>query len=61
MLLAALADELGVRVVGRPRLAALAARDREPLLGQVGAREVVREVRGGEDQVPSASESMECA
>ena len=48
--LAAIADEIGVRVVGRPRLRALAARDREPLLRQVRAGEMVGEVRGREDQ-----------
>ena len=48
--LAALSDQVGVRVVGRPRLGALAADDAEPLLGQVRAGKVVGEVGGREDQ-----------
>ena len=57
--LAALADQIGVRIIGRPRLAALAARDREPLLRQVRAREVVGEVGGREDQRAVVQRSTE--
>lgn len=48
--LATIADEIGVRVNGRAWLRALAARDREPLLCQMRAREMIRQVRGREDQ-----------
>ena len=51
VLVAAAADEVGVRVIGRPRLAPLPARDGQPLLGQVRAREVVGQVGGGEDDL----------
>ena len=48
--LAALANELGVRIVGRPRLGALAADDPQPLLREVRARKMVGQVGGREDQ-----------
>ena len=48
--LAPLADELGVRIVGRPRLRALAAGDSEPLLRQMRAGKVIGEIGGREDQ-----------
>jgi len=47
---AACADQLGVGVVDWPGLSALAAHDRQPLLGQVRAGEVARQVGGGEYQ-----------
>jgi hypothetical protein len=52
VLIAAFADQFGVGVVDRTRLGALAARDREPLLGQMRAREVVVQVAGRKDQPP---------
>jgi hypothetical protein len=48
-LLAALGHELGVRVVDRPRLGALARGDGAPLLEEVVARQEARDVAGGED------------
>lgn len=50
MALAAAADELAMRVVGGTRPTAFTARDRQPLLNQVRAREVIREIRNGEDE-----------
>lgn len=51
VIVAAPADELGVRVLVLGRPAVLAASDRQPLLGEVGAGQVIGEVRGGEDQL----------
>ena len=48
--LAPVADEIGVRVVDGSRLGPLAAHDREPLLRQMRAREMVGQVGGREDQ-----------
>ena len=48
--LAALPDQLGVRIIGGTRLGALTANNTQTLLRQVRAREVVGEVSGREDQ-----------
>ena len=40
--LSPIADQIGVRIIGRPWLTPLAAGDGEPLLRQVSARQVVR-------------------
>ncbi len=48
--LAALPDQLGVRIIGRARLGALTANDTQTLLRQVRAGEVVGEIGGREDQ-----------
>src|SRR4051794_21815922 len=45
----AVADELGIRIICRSRLRALAAGDRQALLRQVRAGEVVRQVGRGKD------------
>ena len=43
--LSAIADEIGVRVINRPRLATLAARDRQPLPEEIEqAGEPIRDV-----------------
>ena len=47
---APLANELGVRIVGRPRLGALAADDAQPLLRKMRTRKMVGQVSGREDQ-----------
>ncbi len=43
-------DEIGVRVVDRPRLRTIAAGDRETLLREVCTGEMVGEVGGREDR-----------
>jgi hypothetical protein len=48
--LASIAHEIRVRVVGWARLRTLASGDGEALLREMRAREVIREVRGGEHQ-----------
>ncbi len=48
--LTTLPDQLGVRIIGRPRLGTLTSNDTQTLLRQVRAREVVGEVGGREDQ-----------
>lgn len=48
--LSAIAYEIGVRVINRPRLATLAARDRTSLLRQVRTGEMVGQVRAREGQ-----------
>jgi hypothetical protein len=50
MTIAAVTNQVSVRIVGRSWPAALAAGDPESLLRQMRAREVIREVRRGEDQ-----------
>jgi hypothetical protein len=47
--LAPSAHEIRVRIIRRPRLRALAARDGEPLLCEMSAGEMVRRVGRGED------------
>jgi hypothetical protein len=48
--LAAIADEIGVGVIGRPGLRSLSTCDRKPLLGEVRASEIVGQVRRRQDQ-----------
>jgi hypothetical protein len=59
MAIAAIADEVGVRIVSGAGPGALTTSDGEPLLGQVRAREVFREVRRSEDE-RAVSEREHC-
>lgn len=56
--LAALANEVGVGIVGGPRLGTLAADDAQPLLREVLTRKMVGQVGGREEDVPSARASI---